>query len=352
MSLRHICLIYLDIFTNLSYHESANIKEAHMQLSPREHNIYIGMGGWELEPFNKYFYPPHPKKDFRKLRYYSQFFDSIEVNATFYNTSFTSAHTRRWLDDVAANKNFMFTVKLYRGFTHTFNAKKRDLLSIYEMLDPLAGLGKLGGLIVQFPYSFTNLPERREYLRQLSKIFNQYTLFMEVRHKSWNNPMMHNFFQDIELHLVNVDLPPLKQHVPLTTLAWDGAAYFRMMGRNVRTWNNPWRMEEDGRHMVSDRYHYYYSQHELEHLLSMIEKVFGISQSTFVVFHNDPEANSLINGFQLKHLVNQKQRVPIPQNFIRSFPKLKQISASVTRNDLLFSPIDTEFGTGDLIREQ
>ena len=301
--------------------------------------IYIGMGGWELHPFNKYFYPPKPKKGFRKLEYYSQFFDSIEVNATFYNTSFTPAHARQWLQDVGGNKEFMFTVKLFQGFTHSFSATSSDVDAIHRLLDPLANAGKLGGLLMQFPYMFTNLSERRLYLVQLSKIFRQYRLFLEVRHNSWNSPAMYNFFQENKYHLVNVDLPQINRNMPLTSLAWDGAAYFRMMGRNMEKWIRPWRREEDGKHMVSDRYNYYYSENELENLLYYMKKVNTNGNTVYVVFHNDPEANSLINGFQLRHLVRHKHRVLVPQNLVRTHPALKLISTEVNVHHPLFAEV-------------
>jgi uncharacterized protein YecE (DUF72 family) len=202
------------------------------------HAIHVGMGGWDLEPFHKLFYPPKPKKGFRKLEYYSQFFDSVEVNSTFYNTSLTSVHSRQWLDDVSVNKRFEFTVKLFRGFTHTFDATKNDVRAVRTILEPIASADKLGGLVIQFPSSFANTRERRLYLMQLSKVFQPYRLFIEVRHNSWNSPLMWNFFQENKMHLINVDLPPLKNHMPLTALAWDGAAYFRMMGRNMENWSN------------------------------------------------------------------------------------------------------------------
>ena len=292
------------------------------------HTIHVGMGGWDLEPFHKLFYPPKPKKGFRKLEYYSQFFDSVEVNSTFYNTSLSAEHARRWLDDVSVNKRFEFTVKLYRGFTHTFDATKNDVRAVRTILEPLAVVDRLGGLVIQFPSSFANTKERRLYLMQLSKVFQPYRLFVEVRHNSWNSPLMWNFFQENKMHLVNVDLPPLKNHMPLTALAWDGAAYFRMMGRNTENWYNAGQ---------GDRYHYYYSQGELERLLSLIEHVRIASHSTYVVFHNDPDANSLVNGFQVRHMIRQRQRVLVPQNLIRAFPALKEISASVNVDHPLFA---------------
>jgi hypothetical protein len=56
-----------------------------------------------------------------------------------------------------------------------------------------------------------------------------------------------------------------------------------------------------------------------------------------VVFHNDPEANSLINGFQLRHLARHKQRVLVPQNFVQKFPVLKDISSPVNVHHPLFA---------------
>ena len=297
---------------------------------PDYHTIHVGMGGWDLEPFHKLFYPPKPKKGFRKLEYYSQFFDSVEVNSTFYNTSLTAVHSRQWLDDVSVNKRFEFTVKLFRGFMHTFDATKNDVRAVQTVLEPLASVDKLGGLVIQFPSSFANTKDRRLYLMQLGKVFQPYRLFVEVRHNSWNSPLMWNFFQENKMHLVNVDLPPLKNHMPLTALAWDGVAYFRMMGRNMENWYNSGQ---------GDRYHYYYSQGELERLLSLIEHVRIASHSTYVVFHNDPEANSLVNGFQIRHMIRQRQPVLVPQNLIRAFPSLKEISASVNVDHPLFAEV-------------
>ena len=78
-----------------------------MESSERDNKIIIGMGGWDLPAFNQFFYPPRPRKGFRKLEFYSQFFDCVEVNSTFYNTSLSPVHTKRWVDDVAQNKNFL-----------------------------------------------------------------------------------------------------------------------------------------------------------------------------------------------------------------------------------------------------
>lgn len=288
-------------------------------------NIYVGMGGWELHPFNKYFYPRKLTRGFRKLAYYSRYFDTVEVNATFYNASFTRTIARRWVDDVSENRNFTFTVKLYHGFTHTLDATKEDVLAVCNLLDELARHDKLGGLLIQFPDSFGYLPERKAYVTTLCNVFRQYKTFVEVRHRSWLCQDMVRFFQEINTHLVNVDLPVVKRHPPLNAFAWDGVAYFRMMGRNRAKWTKPWRLENNGRYVVSDRYNYYYSDEELEDLVTLIEHVKAFSETIFVIFHNDPEANSLVNGFQLRKKL-QSRNSSIPKPLIISHPLFEKIN--------------------------
>jgi len=292
-----------------------------------QQKIFVGMGGWDLPPFHRYFYPPKPKKNFRKLEFYSQFFDSVEINVTFYNTALTADHARRWLDDVAGNENFMFTVKLYRGFTHTLDATNEDVRSVRRLLEPIAEAGKLGGILVQFPHSFAYTPERQQYIGQFSRVFYPHRVFTEVRHASWNDPSFCDFLQENNLHPVNVDLPPLWNSMPLTSQAWGGVAYFRMMGRNTAAWNHP---------ELGERYNYYYNEKELDDLLERMKRLREESNTLFVVFHNDPEANSLVNGFQLRHRV-RKPPVAVPRGMIRAFPELKGISSAVNVLPPLFA---------------
>lgn len=259
-------------------------------------NMYIGMGGWDLPPFDGPFYPAKCNRDFRKLEYYSRRFNSVEVNATFYATSFTAVHARRWLADVVGNPDFIFTVKLFRGFTHTFEATNDDVRAVRTLLDVLAAAGKLGGVLMQFPYHFTNLPERLHYMRHLGRVFAPYRLFVEVRHDSWNNDPTREALHEQQLHTVNVDLPCIRRHMPFRADAWDGVAYFRMMGRNAYGWQHPDREE---------RYRYCYSAAEIDMLAAQVSSTAKRDSKAFVVFHNDPEARSIVNGYQLQRKLRQ-----------------------------------------------
>jgi uncharacterized protein YecE (DUF72 family) len=277
--------------------------------------VYVGMGGWALPAFDADFYPARTGKGFRKLEYLSLFFDMVEVNATFYTTELTARQSSRWLVDVSHNKWFLFTVKLFQGFTHTMNATEHDVTAIHKLLEPLVREEKLGGLVLQFPHSFVNSEQNRRHMKELSETFRRYPLFVEVRHDSWNRDETFQFLRDHKLHLVNVDLPQIKRHMPFTTQAWGDVAYFRMMGRNAKDWNRG----------VQFRYNYFYSQDELEDLARRIETVQPKTQRTFAVFHNDPNAHSPVNGFQLRRILNNKETMTIPSNLVAKFPQLREI---------------------------
>jgi uncharacterized protein YecE (DUF72 family) len=284
-------------------------------------NTYTGMGGWDLFPFNGLFYPPKQGKGFRKLAFYSHYFDCVEVNATFYNASFSPRQIGRWLSDVTENERFLFTVKLFRGFTHTFTATQADVGLIARLLDQLEAGGRLGGLIMQFPVSFKHSLEHRRRIAKIARAFGSHKIFVELRHKSWNIPSTLDFLQDQRAYPVNVDLPPLPDHMPFTSWNWGPGAYFRMMGRNAVAWRQPWRLEPDGKHMVSDRYNYCYQERELLELGAKVVKM-NNQGATFVIFHNDPEGNSLYNGFQLRRLLSPEHPPDVPKRLVQVFPSL------------------------------
>jgi len=298
--------------------------DEHIDSTPK---IFIGMGGWELPPFNGVFYPAKLPKGFRKLEYYSQFFNMVEINATFYNTSLSPAQAQRWLKDVSQNPEFIFTVKLYRGFTHTFDATRNDALAVHQMLDPLREAKKLEGLVIQFSSLFERTDERRRYLLQLRSAFSEDPLFLDLRHSSWDNDLFYQFCRDHGLRLINVDLPALPNHRPLHSFSWEATAYFRMMGRNAQAWKNP----ADG-----DRYFYPYSEEELHDLVQRIHQLGA--KKTYVVFHNDRQAFSLVNGRQVEHVLFPAKRLKAPANLLAAFPRLKPFCDLPENDRGLFSP--------------
>ena len=283
------------------------------------------MGGWQLEPFNGTFYPSTSPKSFRKLEFYSRYFDIVEVNATFYTTALTPKNAYQWVEDVSGNKEFKFSVKLFKGFTHSMDAMASDVAKVQMLLDPLAAEEKLAGLVLQFPYAFVWNDANREYLKKLGQSFSRFTLFVEVRHNSWNVPEALSFLRENNLHLVNVDLPKMHRHMPLTGIAWDNTAYFRLMGRNAKEWSAPLAQKGKTGGSENDRYFYCYDKDELNEFVKLVKHAALKMDETVVILHNDPNGNSLLNGFQLRHFLFPEKKFEAPPTLARTFPELKMI---------------------------
>jgi uncharacterized protein YecE (DUF72 family) len=282
--------------------------------------IFIGMGGWEIPSFSNVFYPPNAGRGFRKLEYYAQFFDLVEVNATFYTVSLSPVQAQRWIEDVQANERFLFTVKLFRGFTHTFDAAAKDALKTQYLLEFLAGAKKLGCLVAQFPVSYARTKEHQDYFLKLQNAFGEFGLFIELRHRSWDNKDFYDFCAVKKLHLVSVDLPALPEFMPFQHFVRQPERYFRMMGRNAQGWKSGGK---------SGRYDYDYSKEELENLYDHILREEHHTQRTYVVFHNDTKINSLVNGLDLKRLLKPGSRIPAPENLLLKFPQLQKFCTTV-----------------------
>src|SRR5258706_13169035 len=80
-------------------------------------NIKIGPAGWSYKDWEGVVYPQKPGAKFDPLAYLARFFDTIEINSSFYRPP-TPKTTRSWVSRVADNQNFIFTAKLHRVFTH------------------------------------------------------------------------------------------------------------------------------------------------------------------------------------------------------------------------------------------
>ena len=79
--------------------------------------IRIGPAGWSYKDWEGVVYPQKPGKNFDPLVYLARFFNTIEINSSFYRPP-TVSTTESWARRVASNKSFTFTAKLHRLFTH------------------------------------------------------------------------------------------------------------------------------------------------------------------------------------------------------------------------------------------
>jgi uncharacterized protein YecE (DUF72 family) len=132
-------------------------------------------------------YPKPKPRGFDPVAYLASHFDAIEINSSFYGPPRPTA-AKAWFEHVGGNPRFRFTAKLYKAFTHDRKASQQDESDFKRGIAPLVEAGRLGALLVQFPWSFRNEPENRIYLRRLRDRFADYPLVVEVRHRSWIEP--------------------------------------------------------------------------------------------------------------------------------------------------------------------
>ncbi len=208
--------------------------------------ILIGTAGFSYKDWEGIVYPVGLKKRQHPLQFLAQYFDCCEINTSFYG-HIRPKTGKQWCELVAeVNPGFEFTAKLFRSFTHapgavlqstsaaTINPIAEDEANAKAGLDSIAAHGKLGALLIQFPISFKNTDENRDYLRSLIVRFREYPLVVEVRHATWDNPVILAQFEAESVAFCNIDQPLLGRSVRGTEYATSNIGYVRLHGRTTK----------------------------------------------------------------------------------------------------------------------
>jgi uncharacterized protein YecE (DUF72 family) len=265
-----------------------------------EHKIRIGVAGWSYTDWEGTVYPKHGSK-FDHLAYLSSFFDTIEINSPFYRIP-PPAHAKSWVRRVASNPDFKFTTKVFRGFTHDkATLADTDIKAFKTYLDPLAQGGRLGALLLQFPWSFKNDPESRERLEKLFAAFADYPKALEVRHASFQNEDFFHFLDEHDVAFVNVDQPLFHDSVKPADTVTGPLAYVRLHGRNYEKW---FAHEESW-----ERYNYLYSREELDPWADRIQRM-ASEKDAYVITNNHFRGQAVVNAADLKEALGQNMKLP------------------------------------------
>lgn len=276
--------------------------------------IRIGPAGWSYKDWEGMVYPQKPGKAFDPLQYLARFFNTIEINSSFYRPPVPST-TKSWASRVADNKEFSFTAKLYRVFTHERGkATKQDEKDFRKGMDVLAKAGKLGSLLLQFPWSFKNNADERIYLAKLIERFSAYPLVLEVRHTSWNNEEVYEWLEERGVGVCNIDQPVFKKSIRPAALATSPVGYVRLHGRNYQNWFR----EKAPR---DERYNYLYSLDELDPWLVRIKQVAKNTRETYVITNNHFRGQAVVNAVEIKAALEEKP-VPAPEPLFEHYPRL------------------------------
>ena len=278
--------------------------------------IRIGPAGWSYKDWEGVVYPQKPGKNFDPLEYLSRFFNTIEVNSSFYRPPTTST-TESWARRVEKSKDFTFTAKLHRVFTHERGkATKEDEKAFRVGMEPLVKAEKLGALLLQFPWSFKNTDEDRLYLTQLLERFREYPLVLEVRHTSWNNEHIYEWLEERGVGICNIDQPVFSRSIRPAALTTSPVGYIRMHGRNYQNWFRDKAPRDE-------RYNYLYSLDELDPWIQRIKQVAKQTRETYVITNNHFRGQAVVNALEIKATLT-RERVPAPEPLFQHYKRLEE----------------------------
>lgn len=273
-------------------------------------HVRVGPAGWRYDDWCGIVYPKDEHID--ELEYLSHFFDTIEINSSFYRP-IARTIAKGWAKRVAHNPRFRFTAKLYQVFTHQRGkATAEDEKSVRDGLDALSEAGVFGALLLQFPWSFKNTAETRRYLAGLLEQFRDYPLVLEVRHSSWNRPAVYESLERRAAGLCNIDQPLFHNSIPPSARVTSKIGYVRLHGRNYENW---FAENKD----AGARYDYLYSPEELDPWLENIRQLLTHTSQVYVIANNHFQGKAVVNSLQIRSMLEHRQ-VRSPGSLAQHYP--------------------------------
>jgi len=265
-------------------------------------------------------YPARHAADFHEAAYLARYFDTIEINTSFYQP-LRPETCRRWIERVSPNPNFLFTAKLWQRFTHETGASAEDERVFRAGIDPLAEAGRLGALLMQFPFSFHNTAENRARLEGLIRDFAAYPLVVEVRHSTWNEGAFFHLLHERGVGFCNIDQPVIGRSLKPSGRVTAPVGYIRLHGRRYDTW-----FSDDLSTPPQERYNYLYSPSELEPWADRARHISAHTRTTFVITNNHFQGKSIVNALELIHLLTGA-KVDVPEPLRHHYPELNKIAS-------------------------
>ena len=281
----------------------------------------VGLGGWEHEVFDSCFYPREGATSSDKLNFFAQHFQAAEVRSTFWDDTLTAMDAQEWIKALHDAPGFLLNVKLHSTFTHGKSLRPDRTRTVRQILQELARHNRLGSLLVQFPYSFTNTGGNRHHIVRLAEMFAGFPLHVEFRHQSWNQEGLITFLRENSLGVVGADMPRIKQYMPFITAVCGETAYLRLHGRNEKGW------------MLNGydaRYDYQYNSREIREISRRLRGLEQRCRTVMVICNNNTGGKSLPLAFQLLSALREGKPVAVPPRTLKAFPFLRAIASPET----------------------
>lgn len=258
--------------------------------------IYLGCSGWsyadppEKGGWTKVFYPSSQTK---RLSYYSRFFDTVEMDSTFYEKFYKYMTKQTFIGmDNATPENFEFSIKVPETVTHIkrLDVEKGAISSLEEFLDkisPLKIANKLGAILVQLPPSFT-VSDFKDTENFLDRLPSGYRYALEFRHSSWNTEGPWEMLKHYDIAAVMTDSPLSDnlQYLAEVTITSKNHSFIRFHGRSSR-----------------HRYNYLYSKEEMKPWIGKVKEITCKTNTLRIYFNNHYGAKAVINALEFKDML-------------------------------------------------
>lgn len=172
-------------------------------------SVHLGLSGYAYKPWQGEgrFYPPEIKaKEF--FAYYSERFDTVEMDGTWYRMP-SEAAVAGWIEQ--APPGFKYTFKVHRQVSHMARLKENGIESLQffiKRLQPAIDAGVVGCVYIQLPPNLKRTDDRLE--RFLPHLPPGPDYGIEFRHESWDNDDVDAILRSHSVAFVASDMDELK----------------------------------------------------------------------------------------------------------------------------------------------
>ncbi|GEN74643.1 DUF72 domain-containing protein [Chryseobacterium hagamense] len=241
-----------------------------------EEKLYIGCSGFYNNDWKGSLYPEDAKsKDYLNL--YSQAFNCVEINSTFYRKP-TAKTLQKWADETP--DNFRFFIKIPKTISHEKRLEgcKAEIEEFSTHIQSHLK-EKLSGFLYQFPPSFKNSRENVSLI--LNNLdFSQINV-IEFRHESWWRDEIFDLLRENQVIFSGVSFPGNLPEEVIVSHA--DILYYRLHGKPVL----------------------YKSEYDGEFIRNLAEKIRNFKHKSFIFFNNTWGTAAIKNSLFLKELLEQ-----------------------------------------------
>src|ERR1041385_7736878 len=274
-----------------------------MIVSKKMEEILIGCSGWNYTDtpdkggWTGVFYPD---KNTKRLWYYSQFFNTAEMDSIFYEKFYSQMTKGTFIGMARATpEKFQFSVKVPETITHNkrLDINKGAMVDFEEFLDkisPLKTANKLGTILIQLPPSFTvgdfkNIEGFLDRLPSSSSSSGHYDYAIEFRHPSWSTEGPWDMLRHYNIAAVMTDSPAKEnlQFLSDVIITTANHSFIRFHGRNTK--GHYW-------------YNYLYSEQELRPWVEKVKQIKEQTKTLRIYFNNHYGGKAVVNAMQFKEM--------------------------------------------------